>query len=133
VARFFAGHEASATALSWALFLLAVHPDVADEVRDERAGAPGRDAVLLAGVVKETLGLLPAGLGSAAGRVPPVGRGPRMCLGARLAETTVQLVLATIVRRARLSLVDSIAARPEGAATLRPRGGLRMRVDRLDG
>ena len=27
---FFAGHETSAAALTWALYLLAVHPDVAD-------------------------------------------------------------------------------------------------------
>lgn len=35
---FLAGHETSASALAWALYLLATHPDVQDAVVDEAAG-----------------------------------------------------------------------------------------------
>jgi cytochrome P450 len=64
---FFAGHETSAAALTWALYLLASHPSVADEVRAEVA-ALGVTRVgladlarlpLLGQVVAETLRLYP--------------------------------------------------------------------------
>jgi cytochrome P450 len=178
---FFAGHETSAAALTWALYLLAEHPDVAETVRSELAGGT-RD--LLDGVVKETLRLYPPAwvfdrsplhdlsIGGYAvprdanvlfspwvahrdpsrwpaadqfrpqrwtadwvpsrGAYLPFGDGPRMCVGNRFAEAEIQLVLATILPRVRLSLVDSSGVRPDGDATLRPRGGLTMRVERLD-
>ena len=37
---FLAGHETSASALSWALYLLATHPDWQDRVAEEAAGLP---------------------------------------------------------------------------------------------
>jgi cytochrome P450 len=61
----------------------------------------------------------------------PFGDGPRICVGNRFAEAEIALVLATIVPRASLVRVDSGPVRAEGDATLRPRGGLRMRVARL--
>jgi cytochrome P450 len=61
----------------------------------------------------------------------PFGDGPRMCVGDRFAEAEIQVVLATMLPRVQLSLVDDSPVRPEGDATLRPRGGLAMRVRRL--
>ena len=60
----------------------------------------------------------------------PFGDGPRMCVGNRFAEAEILLVLATILPRVELSRVDEAPVRPEGDATLRPRGGLPMRVRR---
>jgi len=187
---FFAGHETSAAALTWALYLLARHPSVADDLRAEvaalgveRIGVPDLARLPLLGqVVAETLRLYPPAWvfdrsplaeisvggyriprGSnmllspwvvhhdpqvwedpeefrparfAAGATPPrttylpFGDGPRMCVGNRFAEAEIRIVLATLLPRVSLSLVDGQTVRPEGDATLRPRGGLRMVVRR---
>lgn len=188
---FFAGHETSAAALTWALYLLASHPEVADSVRAEIAGAVGDRPVgmpdlprlaVLGQVVAETLRLYPPAwvfdrsplrdmvVGGfaiprganvllspwvahrdprhweapdefrperfAPGWVPPrgtylpFGDGPRICVGNRFAEAEILLVLATLLPGVDLSLVDGHAVRPEGDATLRPRGGLPMTVRR---
>ena len=177
---FFAGHETSAAALAWALYLLARHQEMAEQVRAELAAGERR---LLAGVVKETLRLYPPAwvfdrtprrdvtVGGyavprganmlfspwvahrdpsrwpaaeefrpqrwttdwvpARGAYLPFGDGPRMCVGNRFAEAEIQAVLAELLPRVQLSLVDDAPVRPEGDATLRPRGGLPMLVHRL--
>jgi cytochrome P450 len=186
---FFAGHETSAAALTWAFYLLDRHPDVADGLRAELREVVGdrppamSDLPNLPGlgrVVKETLRLYPPAwvfdrsplrdivVGGytipkganvlispwvvhrdpavwpdpdefrpdrfADGAAPPrtayfpFGDGPRSCVGNRFAEAEIALVLATILPLASLSCVDASAVRPEGDATLRPRGGLPMRV-----
>ncbi|MEL6525627.1 MAG: cytochrome P450 [Chloroflexota bacterium] len=51
---FLAGHETSANALTWTLFLLSQHPDIYRNVRDELAGVLGGDAPTI-----EQLGKLP--------------------------------------------------------------------------
>jgi cytochrome P450 len=188
---FFAGHETSAAVLTWALYLLASHPEVADAVRAEIAGVIGDRAVamadlprlpLLGQVVAETLRLYPpawvfdrspvrdmvvggftiprganvllspwvahrdprhweapdefrpqrfaAGWTPPRGAYLPFGDGPRMCVGNRLAEVEMLLVLATVLPKVDLSIVDTLTVRPEGDATLRPKGGLPMTVRR---
>ena len=187
---FFAGHETSAAALSWALYLLAQHPSIVDELRAEvaalgvpRVGLPELARLPLLGqVVSETLRLYPpawvfdrsplADMTVGGFRIPrganvllspwvvhrdprvwadpdefrperfadatppprhaylPFGDGPRMCVGNRFAEAEIRIVLATLLPRVDLSLVDGQTVRPEGDATLRPRGGLKMVVRR---
>jgi cytochrome P450 len=189
---FFAGHETSAAALTWALYLLASHPDVAAAVRVELAalGTPEVSAAdlarlpLLGQVVAETLRLYPpvwvfdrsprtdievggyriprganvllspwvvhrdprvwdepdefrperfAGGSPSRGSYLPFGDGSRICVGNRFAEAEIRIVLATLLPRVDLSLVDGAAVRPEGDATLRPRGGLPMVVRKRSG
>lgn len=184
---FFAGHETSAAALTWALYLLAEHPDVADGLRAEIGTGvvtmPDLPRLtLLDQVVQETLRLYPPAwvfdrsprhdltLGGYAipsganvlfspwvvhrdpqwweapdefrpqrfadsaprprGAYLPFGDGPRLCIGNRFALTEIALVLANLLPRVELSRMGSAAVRPEGDATLRPRGGLPMRVRR---
>lgn len=59
----------------------------------------------------------------------PFGAGPRMCLGATFAHQVLRLVLATVLRRHRVSLVAGarVEARCHGI-TMGPKGRLPMRL-----
>ncbi|HEU4329234.1 MAG TPA: cytochrome P450 [Roseiflexaceae bacterium] len=52
----------------------------------------------------------------------PFGAGPRVCIGAGLAQTEMMLILATVARRARLTLAPGQEVQPFPALTLRPQG-----------
>lgn len=58
----------------------------------------------------------------------PFGAGPRMCIGTTFALMEIKLALAVIVQRFRLALPAGARVEPELRLTLRPRGGLPMRV-----
>jgi len=60
----------------------------------------------------------------------PFGGGPRICIGASFAMTEGVLVLATLARRFRPRLAEDRVVQPVGQITLRPEGGLTMRVER---
>lgn len=58
----------------------------------------------------------------------PFGAGPRICMGNHFAMMEAQLALAVMLRRFRF---ESLAADvPQPTATLRPRGGVRVRISR---
>ncbi|MGH9136989.1 MAG: cytochrome P450 [Acidimicrobiales bacterium] len=60
----------------------------------------------------------------------PFGAGRRVCIGAGFAQLEAAIILAAIARRYRLTLAAGAQATPEATVTLRPRGGLPMRVAR---
>jgi cytochrome P450 len=58
----------------------------------------------------------------------PFGAGRRLCIGEEFAWMQGVSVMASIVRRFRLVTEDGQTVVPEPNVTLRPRGGLRMRL-----
>jgi cytochrome P450 len=58
----------------------------------------------------------------------PFGAGPRVCIGASFALQEAVIVLASIVRAARLELAEGHEVRPLHRVTLRPQGGLPMLI-----
>jgi cytochrome P450 len=186
-----AGHETTANALTWSLYLLSQAPDVrarvereVEEVLDGRAIAPDDlpRLVFTRAVIDEAIRLYPpvpfmsrAAIqddwfgnmkipkGSLVAIAPwvlhrhrqlweepeafdpdrfmperrgsidrfaylPFGAGPRVCIGASFALQEAVIVLASIVRAARLDLVEGHEVRPLHRVTLRPEGGLPMRL-----
>ena len=58
----------------------------------------------------------------------PFGDGPRICVGQQFALTEAVLVLATVARRYRLTLVGDEPLELVASITMRPRRGITMRV-----
>ncbi len=58
----------------------------------------------------------------------PFSLGPRTCIGNHFALMEGPLVLATLLRHADFELVDRRGAEPDPQATLRPKGGIPVRI-----
>ncbi len=58
----------------------------------------------------------------------PLGGGSRQCIGNNFALMEAQLIIATVAQKYRLRLVDERTIEPETSVTLRPRGGVRMKL-----
>ncbi len=58
----------------------------------------------------------------------PFGAGPRICIGNHFALMEGQIILATLAQRVALDLAPGQTIAPEPLITLRPKGGIRMRV-----
>jgi cytochrome P450 len=191
---FVAGHETTATALTWTWYMLARHPWARALLHEELAQVLGGRApaqadipslVYARRVVDETLRLLPPAptisarvaaeaceLGGrkvrkgayvlvapwviqrhtrtwedperfdpdrfaperSEGRprlaAMPFGAGPHVCIGQRLAVNEVVLVLATLAQRYAFDLASDTPVELVANVTIRPRGGLPMRLTR---
>ena len=60
----------------------------------------------------------------------PFGDGPRQCIGNNFALVEAQLIFATLVPRFRLRVVSERPVKLEPTATLRPKGGLWMKIEK---
>ena len=189
---FLAGHETTALALTYALYLLATHPEQQARLAEELGRVLGGRSPGLAdldkltfteAVVLESMRLYPPAWGIARESVTPVeiagyafpkgatfvmstwtvhrdarhfddpaafkperwqgdlqkrlprfayfpfGGGPRVCIGNRFAMMEAKLVLASAVQRFRFDPTPETEVRLFPSVTLRPRGGVRLRVN----
>jgi len=60
----------------------------------------------------------------------PFGGGPRVCIGQMMAMTEATLILATLAQRVRLRLRPDYEVKIQQRVTIRPQGGLPMRLER---
>ncbi len=189
---FLAGHETSASTMTWALYMLAACPHIQDRVRAEVQQHAGdavleasmlRDMATLRNIFRETLRLYPPVAflprevtcpmqmrdkdleeGAMLVVAPwltqrnkdnwtcphsfdpdrfddpanqdmvkqawlPFGRGPRVCVGAGFAQQEVMTVIASVVRRYRLSTRPQDRPEPISRLTIRPRTGMKLMFD----
>lgn len=187
---YLAGHETTANALSWTLYLLAEQPELQEQAAEEAAAALGGGAdsslpdrlPLLRMILDETLRLYPSAprfdrqtvaadhLGDHdvrpgdlvsiwpwllhrhetlwdapdvfdPGRFAPerrkalhrfqyipFGGGPRVCVGARFAIAEALAILAVWLSRWRFAPVPGWRVQASGSVTLRPLGGMPLRL-----
>ena len=189
---FLAGHETSASAITWALYLLARDPELQEQVRAEAGPGPLayedlRGMTVTRDVFRETLRLYPPvsflvrevtcpatmrdkqlkrggmivvspwliqrnrdNFPEPHGFDPdrfadpdqasachhaylPFGKGPRLCVGAGFANQEALLAIAGAVRRFRLEAIDHDVPQPISRLTLRPRSGVRIKLESRGG
>jgi cytochrome P450 len=63
----------------------------------------------------------------------PFGGGPRVCIGNRFAMMEAKLVLASVVQRFRVESAGDAPLRLTPSVTLRPKGGVRLRIQSRTG
>jgi cytochrome P450 len=62
----------------------------------------------------------------------PFGDGPRICIGASFALQEAVIILATLLARFRFSALPGREPKPVMILTLRPQGGVWLKVERVD-
>ena len=61
----------------------------------------------------------------------PFGAGPRRCLGFAFALTEMKILVSEVVRAVDLDLLDTAEPARESVASMRPKGGVRVRVSAI--
>jgi cytochrome P450 len=61
----------------------------------------------------------------------PFGAGQRMCIGNVFATVEAQVITAMVVQRLRLSVPAGASVEPDPLVTLRPKGGMILRMERV--
>ena len=186
-----AGHETTALALAWSLYLVAFDPAVQDRARTQAQEVLGDRTATMADVpalpflrqiIDEAMRLYPpAALLTRTAQAPdqlrdrevrvgdtvilpiyalhrnrelwdnpdgfdpdrfadprslppfqylPFGTGPRVCIGMSFALQEAVIILATLLARFRFEALPGRAPRPEMVLSLRPAGGVPLRVTR---
>jgi cytochrome P450 len=59
----------------------------------------------------------------------PFGAGQRMCIGNVFATVEAQVITAMVLQRFRFSLPEGASVEPDPLVTLRPKGGMVLRVE----
>lgn len=192
VTFYVAGHETTAVALAWAIYLAAAQPALQEKLRAEAVSALAGDAATLPErlsrlrlFLDETMRLYPpvaqivrealadddmCGVEVKKGEIIvaypwlvhrhrtlwnnpdafdidrfaepnrgklhrfqylPFGAGPRICVGARFATVEALIILAHWLAARRFSLPDGPVSVPTGTVTLRPKHGMKLRVEPL--
>ncbi|MEM9715038.1 MAG: cytochrome P450 [Pseudomonadota bacterium] len=62
----------------------------------------------------------------------PFGDGPRICIGMQFAMIEAKIILASLINRFRFDLIEGKTPRPEMILTLRPAGGVHLKVTPRD-
>ncbi|MEA5569666.1 cytochrome P450 [Calothrix sp. UHCC 0171] len=187
-----AGHDTSANALTWTLFLLSQHPEIAADLLDEldsvlHGEAPTLEQLqqlpLLERVIKESMRVLspvpwngrvisqatslggydlPEGtevfvsiyqthhspeiysqperfhpqrwetIEPTMYEYNPFSAGSRICIGAGFAMMEIKIILAMLLMRYRLQLINKNPIHPKGLIVMSPRNGLPMLVYQQD-
>jgi cytochrome P450 len=171
---FLAGHETSASTMTWALYMLAECAHIQTAARAEVTGLAGTEPLTAAmlkdmghvrNIFRETLRLYPpvsflprevtcpmdmrpwltqrnqdnwacphsfdpdrfddpANADMVKQAWFPFGRGPRVCVGAGFAQQEVMTVIASVLRRYRLTVPAGFKPEPISRLTIRPRTGM---------
>jgi cytochrome P450 len=114
---FMAGYTNTAIALAWTILLLALHPDVREELAGELTGAPPGDraTLLLERTIKESMRLLPPILWWSRVSTAPFDLGPY-----RLSEATKVVYSAFVTHRLPSLYAEPTRFRPERWLVERP-------------
>ena len=62
----------------------------------------------------------------------PFGAGPRVCIGASFASIEMQIITVMMLSRFHITADDGHEMTPDVGLTLRPRGGVRLRLAPLE-